>query len=782
MRKWVVGGLLAATATTVSAGAGNDIEHTMSWKVAIFFILFLIISILFENLLHYVDHKLHHNSEAGLRLAVEKIKDEIMLMGFISLVLLSVESSIVGFCVPDSLYHAYGIPYYHCNADYYKSKGYGNTTNATAVRRLLEMGSGGGGGVDNTNTAAPPPGPTSLLGAIPFLGAPRRGVSETARRLAAAADGERCASQPGTIPLIDTLALHNAHQLIFMMAVIHITYACGIMFISQIAQKRLNRWERFGDDADEDASALKAPKRVGNTAVLFFLSLFEQFWTSIDAFTFLALRRFYIAKHNLKHDFDFSSHVNKALVHDFHEVLGIRAWMWMLLIVQVLFEGYGWGQHGAFGFAALALSMTIGAKLKMTMHMLSLDIFTHYDKDGDGSISAKELSKLQYDDTDKLAGIEPHFWLNRPGILLTGIQCTMWLNSSQLAMAFFYATVIDDACYIKLRGNLMYLQIAMAFGMFCINALFNIPTYSFVTHMGSHQKAQNLAAITVLNENFSHLHPELSDGIMNGLHLARFSNNFSRSFRETREELRKQRALELLELHNSLCEGVTAKSKTIRSGSVRRSSLISAAINEPAESEKPQKPWNHTSTGTSTGDAESSTKRDETGAADATAADKGAVTGGAGGNATIEVDENGEIVPPRSPTQEASHQFGFDLSGEDSPEAHRARRAQIRLAKLKGAARVKIQLERLRREMMAEGLVRSDGQLLVSLPMVTGTSSSGGGSDGAGSTPVLPGPGSVAGPVSVKKALSPKKNKVMPFAPQEEAKEGKEEDGASETG
>ena len=69
---------------TVEAGAGNNIEQTPSWKIGIFFGFFLVLSVLLEIGLEVLEEYLEHHHLHGVMMTVEKIKEELMLMGFIS--------------------------------------------------------------------------------------------------------------------------------------------------------------------------------------------------------------------------------------------------------------------------------------------------------------------------------------------------------------------------------------------------------------------------------------------------------------------------------------------------------------------------------------------------------------------------------------------------------------------------------------------------------------------------------------------------------------------------
>ena len=219
-----------------------------------------------------------------------------------------------------------------------------------------------------------------------------------------------------------------------------------------------------------------------------------QFYVGVDIFTFIALRKFYIAKHDLHHNFEFHSFLAKGIQHDFSEMLGIRWWMYLLLVAQVTLEGYGIGQVGAFNWVALFIVLSAGAKLQSICAELALAIHHHYDKDGDGQIDLEELQELQAASDDHLTGIEPRFWFNKPELLLTMIQYGMWQNSQTLSIALYYTLHIGaNSCYMQNRSvPMLIIQCIIAVSGLFLNALITVPMYSLVTHMGSHQGKMEL--------------------------------------------------------------------------------------------------------------------------------------------------------------------------------------------------------------------------------------------------------------------------------------------------
>jgi hypothetical protein len=303
---------------------------------------------------------------------------------------------------------------------------------------------------------------------------------------------------------IDLKALHEAHTLIFVIAVIHITYSCIVMFISSRRMEAWLLWEDLGRTSDGEVLSkadtvktlkqLRMPNDHGTPCKSFICACGEQFYIGVDSFTFIALRKFYIAKHDLHHGFEFHSFLKKGIQHDFSEMLGIRWWMYMLLVAQVTLEGFGVGNLGIFNWIALSVVFSAGAKLQTVCSSLALAIHNRYDIDGDHQIDYEELQALQAQDDEKFVNLEAEFWFNKPQLLLTMIQYAMWQNSQTLSIAlYYYAHIGEGSCYAKNRNTVVVLvQFTFAFLGLFLNSMITVPTYSLVTHMGSHEGKTNL--------------------------------------------------------------------------------------------------------------------------------------------------------------------------------------------------------------------------------------------------------------------------------------------------
>lgn len=82
---------------------GASLEYTPTWIVAVVCSVIVAISLAAERLLHYLGQVLKRKNQKPLYEALQKVKEELMLLGFISLLLTVSQNAISKICVPKSL-------------------------------------------------------------------------------------------------------------------------------------------------------------------------------------------------------------------------------------------------------------------------------------------------------------------------------------------------------------------------------------------------------------------------------------------------------------------------------------------------------------------------------------------------------------------------------------------------------------------------------------------------------------------------------------------------------
>ncbi|KAF5180797.1 Mlo-like protein, partial [Thalictrum thalictroides] len=92
----------------VMAGGGGEenelsLKYTSTWVVAVVCSIIVLISLLVERFFHFTGKYLKKKNQIPLYEALQKVKEELMLLGFISFLLTVFQNWIVKFCVSPNL-------------------------------------------------------------------------------------------------------------------------------------------------------------------------------------------------------------------------------------------------------------------------------------------------------------------------------------------------------------------------------------------------------------------------------------------------------------------------------------------------------------------------------------------------------------------------------------------------------------------------------------------------------------------------------------------------------
>lgn len=179
-------------------GASTDrsLEQTPTWAVAVVCFAFVVISLIIEQSIHHVSSWLFRRNKKALYEALEKLKAELMLLGFISLLLTVGQRPISMICIPQKI--AYTMLPCRKQSDtgvVQKLKVATEQLENYPQKRLWES--------------------ISSEKEVPWK-----------RFLAEAGGGsDYCSSQNGTYPLVSPTGMNQLHIFIFMLAVLHVFYS-----------------------------------------------------------------------------------------------------------------------------------------------------------------------------------------------------------------------------------------------------------------------------------------------------------------------------------------------------------------------------------------------------------------------------------------------------------------------------------------------------------------------------------------------------------------------------
>ncbi|RLN07183.1 hypothetical protein C2845_PM11G08230 [Panicum miliaceum] len=288
-------------------GSEITLEHTPTWIVASVCSVIVVISLLFERLLHRLGKRLSKSHRKPLYEALLKVKEELMLLGFISLMLNVFQGATQKICVQESV-----------------------------MRHLLPC---------------PRPPPRAPKKAAHYGSAAFTGVLGSARRLLAGggASSDYCLKK-GKVPILSTEAIHQLHIFIFVLAVTHVVLSAVTLILGVAQTRKWKDWEEKIQQNDDNG-----PQMIKHVQEFKFIqshfkghgkrwgifgwlrAFFKQFYRSITEEAYTTLRLGFIMKHCRGHPkFNFYNYMNRALEGDFKKVVGISWYLWALLMIFLL--------------------------------------------------------------------------------------------------------------------------------------------------------------------------------------------------------------------------------------------------------------------------------------------------------------------------------------------------------------------------------------------------------------------------------------------------------------
>lgn len=162
------------------------LEFTPTWIVAVVCSIIVVISLIVERLLHYLGKFLKRKNQKSLFEALQKVKEELMLLGFISLLLTVFQDTIVKICISKE-WTDHLLP---C-----KEESFADLVSPTAGKRRL------------------------LASQEPHCNAKYE------------------------VPLLSVEALHQLHIFIFVQAITHVVFSVLTMLLAGLKIREWKQWE-----------------------------------------------------------------------------------------------------------------------------------------------------------------------------------------------------------------------------------------------------------------------------------------------------------------------------------------------------------------------------------------------------------------------------------------------------------------------------------------------------------------------------------------------------------
>ncbi|CAN1140336.1 MLO-like protein 13 [Linum perenne] len=428
----------------------NSLEFTPTWVVAVVCFVIVMLSLVAERGLHKLGKCLKRNNQDALFEALQKLKEELMLLGFISLLLTVTQNAIRKICMPSHL-AAIMLP---CKRK--KAEG-GNTEH---YQLFLDQ-------------------------------------SLPARRHLLSSSAEAVSCSKGKVPLLSLEALHQLHIFIFVLAVVHVLFCATTMVLGGARIRQWKVWEdsirhrakpqgqRGTPAAHEHHHQLFLEKhskgRCSNSSAFsWMVSFFKQFYGSITKSDYIALRQGFITTHcsSMPH-FDFHKYMLRTLEIDFRKIVGISWYLWLFVVIFLLLNVEGWHTYFWLAFLPLFLLLIVGAKLEHIIAQLAQEAS---EKNSQHNRRVETAAPERVEPSDK------HFWFHRPAIALHLIHFILFQNSFEIAFFFWiWSTYGFDSCIMEKLGYIVP-RLIMGVIVQVLCSYSTLPLYALVSQMGSRFK------------------------------------------------------------------------------------------------------------------------------------------------------------------------------------------------------------------------------------------------------------------------------------------------------
>lgn len=433
---------------TASSGA-RSLDQTSTWAVAIVALVFIVISIIIEESINVIGKWLTKHNKKALYEALEKIKAELMLLGFISLLLTVAQTRVVKICISESLANTMLPCKNHQN----------ETEDSSENHQKLESRA---------------------------LFSDQEGLH---RRILSSASTSSCSK--GKVPIISEIALHQLHIFIFVLAIFQVLYSVLTMGLGRAKMYSWRAWEQEVETLDYELSHDPSRFRLAHETsfvrrhlhfwnripiFIWIECFFQQFLCSVTKVDYFTLRHGFISAHLAPGSrFNFHKYIERSLDDDFKTVVGISLPLWLSAVIFLVLNVHGWQSYFWLSFSPLIIILLVGTKLQVIITKMALEIQSRH-------AVVQGIPLVQPSDE--------HFWFGRPQLILFLIHFTLFQNAFEVAFfCFIWFQFGLKSCFHENFGFIIT-RFAMGVGVQFLCSYITLPLYALVTQMGSNMKKE----------------------------------------------------------------------------------------------------------------------------------------------------------------------------------------------------------------------------------------------------------------------------------------------------
>ncbi|XP_030498064.1 MLO-like protein 9 [Cannabis sativa] len=431
------------------SSAPRELDQTPTWAVASVCAVIIVISILLEKVLHMVGEWFQERKKNALFEALQKVKGELMVLGFISLIMTFGQNYIARICVP---------------------------THSSVIMLPCPLSS-------NDNSYEVGHEPETKGGEHEHH---RKLLWFERRYLASGSVGPGC--KPGYVPLISLNALHQLHIFIFFLAVFHVIYSAITMALGRLKIRGWKEWEQETDHHQEymndpmrfrlthETSFVKDHTRswTKNPFTFYLVCFLRQFIRSVRKADYLTMRHGFVTVHLAPGSkFNFQKYIKRSLEDDFKVVVGITPVLWSSLVFFLLLNVHGWQAMFWLSMVPLVVTLAVGTKLQGIITNMALEIQERH-------AVVQGIPLVQVSDR--------HFWFSWPRLILHLIHFVLFQNAFEITYFFWIWYEFGLRSCFHDDFNLIILRVALGVVVQFVSAYVTLPLYALVTQMGSTMK------------------------------------------------------------------------------------------------------------------------------------------------------------------------------------------------------------------------------------------------------------------------------------------------------
>ncbi|KAJ4714172.1 MLO-like protein [Melia azedarach] len=435
---------------------GRSFAETPNWAVATVITVLVVLGFFVHTCLKHFGKWLDKTKRKSLLAALDKIKDELMLFGLLSLLMGHWIIFVAKICVKSSLLSS---RFYPC-------------ANKADLRSAEH----------------------SLISSSRFLNMTlvREQVNTKHR--------PRDYCPEGLESFASYESLEQLHRFIFLLGITHVSYSFVAIALAMIKIYSWRIWENQAktmavqsvQDSSESASSNRKMVRLStfifhhtshpwsqHGVLVWMLCFTRQFWSSIGRADYMALRLGFITTHELPLTYDFHKYMLRSMEEEFRDIVGISLPLWIYAIFCIFLNFHGTNAYLWLSFLPAILILLIGTKLHRVVVKLAVEIMD----------ICPWMGNREFNLRDDL------FWFGKPKLLLHLIQLISFQNALEMATFLWSLWEIkESSCFME---NHSFVIIRLTFGIVsqCWCSFITFPLYVIITQMGSRLKR------SVISEN-----------------------------------------------------------------------------------------------------------------------------------------------------------------------------------------------------------------------------------------------------------------------------------------